>query len=144
MATSVQITLDSPDPARTARFWAAALGYVEQPPPPGFDSWPAFLTTIGVPEEKFGDAAAAVDPEGKGPRIFVQRVPEPKTAKNRMHLDLKIGGGPGVAIEQVKTAVDAEVERLTALGATVVGPVEEYGQYCVVMQDPDGNEFCVD
>lgn len=144
MATDLQITLDSPDPARTAEFWAAALGYIVQPPPPGFDSWEAALRQMGVPEERFDSASAVVDPDGRGPRIFIQKVPEPKTAKNRMHLDLKVGGGPGTPPEQRNAAIEAEAEWLVGLGATRLHAVEEYGQYCVVMQDPDGNEFCVD
>ncbi|MQA01579.1 MAG: VOC family protein [Streptosporangiales bacterium] len=144
MATDLQITFDSPDPARIAAFWAAALGYVVQPPPPGFDSWEAWLRQMGVPEERFNSASAVIDPDGNGPRIFIQQVPEPKIAKNRVHLDLKVGGGPGTPMDQRKAAIDAEADRLVGLGATLVRPVEEMGQYCVVMQDPDGNEFCVD
>ncbi|MQA82793.1 MAG: VOC family protein [Streptosporangiales bacterium] len=144
MATGVQITLDSPDPSRTAEFWAAALGYIVQPPPPGHDSWESWLTSMGIPQSEWNRASACIDPDGTGPRIFIQRVPEPKTAKNRMHLDLKIGRGGQVPLDETKRLIDTEVERLVALGATRLHPVEELGEYCVVMQDPDGNEFCVD
>lgn len=144
MATQVQITFDANDPPRLAEFWAAALGYEIPPPPPGHDSWDDWAVAQAIPEEKWGDARALVDPTGAGPRIFFQKVPEGKTAKNRVHLDLRIGGGPDVPLELRKQRIDAEVDRIEALGAMRLGPVEEHGSYCFVMQDPEGNEFCVD
>src|SRR4051794_10578292 len=118
-----------------ARFWAAALGYKIPDPPPGFATWEAFLESIGVPDEDRKTRSAIVDPDGNGPRIFFQKVPEPKTVKNRVHLDLRIGGGPQTPVAERKALIGAAVERLVALGATVGGPVEEYGQYCVVLRD---------
>ncbi|HUR08566.1 MAG TPA: VOC family protein [Nonomuraea sp.] len=144
MVLTFQVTFDCADPDRLAHFWARALGYKLQDPPHGFDTWDAFLDTIGVPEEKRRDASAVIDPEGKGPRMYFQRVPEPKTAKNRVHLDLRIGGGPQTQLAERRAQIDAAVERLVALGATVVGPVEQYGHYCVVLRDPEGKEFCAD
>ncbi len=143
MTTAVQIVIDCADPARLAGFWSTALGYVVQPPPPGFDSWDAFLTEMGVPESEWNSASAVVDPEGKGPRIFFQRVPEPKTVKNRVHLDLNAGGEHGTPLDERKERVDAEAARLVAEGASVVGPMEQRGEYWVVLRDPEGNEFCV-
>lgn len=144
MALDFQVTFDCADPDRMARFWAAALGYKIPGPPPGFETWDAFLESIGVPEGERDRASAAEDPDGKGPRLYFQRVPEGKVAKNRVHLDLRIGGGPQVPLDQRKARIDADVDRLVGLGATVVGPVEEFGQYCVVLCDPEGNEFCAD
>lgn len=144
MVLTFQVTFDCADPDRLARFWADVLGYRMPDPPTGFATWDAFLATIGVTEDKRDSASAVEDPEGKGPRLFFQRVPEPKTVKNRVHLDLRIGGGPQTPLEERKARIDAAVERLVSLGATVVGPVEEYGQYCVVLRDPEGNEFCAD
>ena len=136
----IQVVVDCADPARLAAFWEQVLpGYAVQAPPPGFDSWPAFLTAQGVPEERFNDASAVV---GDGPRIFFQRVPEAKTAKNRVHLDLHAGGGPGVPLEEQRRRVRAEVERLTALGAALVEEREGLGVVWAVMTDPEGNEFC--
>ncbi|MBO0828861.1 MAG: VOC family protein [Streptosporangiales bacterium] len=143
MTTSVQITFDSPNPARTARFWAAVLGYVVQPPPPGFDSWPAALQSWGVPEDQWDSASALVDPDGAGPRVFIQKVPEPKTAKNRVHLDVNVGGGHEVPFDERKATVTKEVDRLVGLGATRLYENDQTYGYCVVMQDPDGNEFCL-
>jgi hypothetical protein len=120
----------------------AHLGYVQSPPPAGFADWPEFLAAQGVPESEWDSAAALVDPSGVGPRLFFQRVPEPKTAKNRVHLDLGSGGGPSVPVEQQREKVDAAVARLQGLGATFVERAEELGVVRAVMLDPEGNEFC--
>ena len=133
MAHGIQVTIDCANPDRLAHFWAGALHYVVQPPPEGFASWPEFLTSIGVPESEWDSRSACVDPDGKGPRLFFQKVPEGKGAKNRVHLDVNVGGGN----------VDSEVERLVTAGATKVREHDESGDRWVVMQDPEGNEFCV-
>ncbi len=141
--TTFQVTFDAADPAALADFWAAALGYVIPPPPPGHESWDDWARSEGIPKENWSDARALIDPDGSGPRIFIQRVPEPKTSKNRVHLDLNVGGGPGPPGDEERARIDAEVARLTGAGAVVMGPVNQRGQYWVVMQDPEGNEFCV-
>lgn len=143
MAPGIQIVFDAADPRRLAAFWSLALGYVTQPPPPDFDGWDDWARAMGIPEERWNDAHALVDPEGNRPRIFFQRVPEAKTAKNRMHLDVNVGGGHGIGRDERRRRVDAEAERLAGAGATVVGPVEQRDEYWIVMQDPEGNEFCV-
>jgi hypothetical protein len=143
MAIPVQVTIDCADPATLAQFWAAALEYEVQPPPEGFESWPAALTAWGVPESKWNSASAVVDPAGVGPRVFLQRVPEPKSVKNRVHLDLRASDGLGIPVEQRRVQVAATVARLVGLGAREVGQVEEMGSFWTVMQDPEGNEFCV-
>ena len=143
MATGVQVVIDCADPARLAEFWAAALGYVVQEPPAGFATWPDFLRAQGIPESDWNRANAVVDPEGRGPRIYFQRVPEPKTVKNRVHLDLNVSGGLSTPVEARRERVDAEADRLRGLGATRVRAGEEHGEYWVVLQDPEGNEFCV-
>jgi hypothetical protein len=144
MATRVQVVFDCADPDRLAGFWATALHYQLQPPPDGYASWEDLLREIGVPEERWGDASAVVDPDGVGPRLYFQRVPEGKVAKNRVHLDLNVGGGRSTPIDERRRNVDAEVERLTGEGAAVMTPGHvENDDYCVVMQDPERNEFCV-
>jgi Glyoxalase-like domain len=85
---------DCADPDRLARFWAQALGYKLQDPPQGHGTWESWLRDQGIPQERWNDANAVVDPDGRGPRIFFQRVPEAKTTKNRVHLDLNVTGGP--------------------------------------------------
>lgn len=143
MATGVQVVIDCADPARLAEFWAAALGYVVQEPPAGFATWQDFLRAQGIPESDWNRASAVVDPERRGPRIYFQRVPEPKTVKNRVHLDLNVSGGLSTPVEARRERVDAEADRLRGLGATRLRAGDEHGEFWVVMQDPEGNEFCV-
>jgi hypothetical protein len=83
-----------------------------QPPPEGFGTREGFLRAQGIPEEQWHSASAIVDPEGNGPRIYFQTVPEPKVAKNRMHMDLNASGGRDVSLEERIRRVDAERERL--------------------------------
>ncbi|WP_432017285.1 VOC family protein [Streptomyces hydrogenans] len=150
-ALTLQLTVDCADPRRLVPFWAEALRYVPEPPPEGHASWRAYWAAIGVPEEELGDGAgdlpeSLVDPAGVGPRVWFQQVPEPKTGKNRLHLDLKVGGGRAVPLAVRRARVDGEVARLTAIGATVLYAMDEpdgMDYYAVVLQDPEGNEFCV-
>ena len=144
MAIEFQVTFDSADPLTHAAFWVEALRYIEQPPPPEFDSWDAALDAWGVPPEQRGDRTALIDPDGVGPRLYFQRVPEPKTAKNRVHLDLR--AAPGLRGNERAAALDAECTRLVALGASQLYRLEPDGinDLCIVMQDPEGNEFCLD
>jgi hypothetical protein len=144
MATKIQVVMDCADPARQATFWAKALHYVRQAPPEGFDSWEAWARTQGVPEEHVNDFDAILDPDGQGPRFYFQRVPEPKVAKNRMHIDLNVSGPAGVALDERKRRVLEEVARLKVLGASDErGATEKDGEFWVRMNDPEGNEFCV-
>ncbi|MCU0504554.1 MAG: VOC family protein [Chloroflexi bacterium] len=144
MATPIQVVFDCADPDAQARFWAEALHYVLQPPPPGFDSWDAWADSMGIPPEQRNDFSAALDPDGVGPRLFFQRVPEGKVAKNRVHLDVNAGGGRNVPDDERRRRVDAEVARLKALGASDErGAMDRHGEYWVRMNDPEGNEFCV-
>lgn len=142
MAHGFQVTFDARDPAALARFWAIALGYERQPPPPGFDSWEAFAEARGIPADRWGDYDALVDPDGRGPRLFFQRVPEGKTAKNRVHLD--VDAGAGIADESERhAAIEAHAARLEDAGGRMVGRFDEPTGWWIVMQDPEGNEFCV-
>ena len=77
------------------------------------------------------------------PRIFFQRVPEPKTVKNRLHVDVNVGGPLDTPPDERRSRIDAEVERLAGLGATRVHEKEELGERWVLMLDPEGNEFDV-
>ena len=141
MATGVQVVIDCADPAALAPFWAEALGYVVQPPPPGFESWPDWLRKQGIPEQSWNDASAVVDPDRSGPRIFLKRVPELKSVKNRVHLDLNVTGG--VPPDEADEKLEAEAKRLEALGATRVRRMSEWSSRWIVMHDPEGNEFCL-
>jgi len=142
-AKTVQVTFDCADPRALSTFWNATLGYEFPPPPPGFDSWDAFSESL--PPEKRNMASASEDPAGAGPRLFFQQVPEGKTAKNRVHLDVR--AAPGLQGDERMAALEAEHERLVALGATRVEryePAPPMGAGHIVMQDPEGNEFCLD
>jgi glyoxalase superfamily protein len=141
VATSIQVVFDCADPDKLATFWATALHYKKQDPPAGFDSWEAFLKAQGIPESEWNSASAVVDPDGGGPRIYFQQVPEGKVVKNRVHLDLNVGGSRTAPPEERRRRIDAEVERLVGLQARKVKAVEERGEYFVNMLDPEGNEF---
>ncbi|MCW2523389.1 MAG: hypothetical protein JWO63_1724, partial [Frankiales bacterium] len=118
MVVEFQVTFDSANPGAQAAFWADALHYVLQPPPSGFPSWDAALDAWGVPAERRNDRAAVIDPAGVGPRLFFQRVPEPRTSKNRVHLDLRAAAG--LAGDARLVALEAECSRLVELGASRV------------------------
>jgi hypothetical protein len=140
-----QLTVDAHDPAALARFWSVALGY-QATPPDGGESWHAHYRA------RLGDDAAfedrLFDPAGHGPAIWFQRVPEAKAGKNRLHLDLyPAGRDDALPTARRVEVVDAKVDELVALGASVVrrtrGDEPGDAYYFVVMQDPEGNEFCV-
>jgi hypothetical protein len=143
MGPTFQVTFDCADPRRMMAFWSEALGYHIPAPPDGHESWEAWLAAQGVPEEHWNSRGAVEDPEGVRPRIFFQQVPEAKAGKNRVHLDVNVGGGRKVSHEERTARVRAEVPRLEALGATKVREAEERGEFWIVMLDPEGNEFCL-
>ena len=143
MAFKLQIVFDCKDPGSLARFYAEALHYKKQDPPTGFSSWEAWLKDKGIPEEEWNSADAIVDPAGTGPRIYFQQMDTPKLGKNRLHIDINASSGSRVSISEREKQVNVEVERLKKIGATKDHELEEAGEFCVIMRDPDGNEFCV-
>ncbi len=146
MAVSYQLVIDCTATDVLAEFWAEALHYVIAPPPPGFDSWDEFYRSIGVPEEELdGRADRIVDPNGEGPAVWFQVVPEQKSIKNRIHIDVNATGDRGQPLDVRRELVEAEVARLVALGATRLRANAEEGldHYAVAMTDPEGNEFDV-
>ena len=126
MATHWTLGCDANDPHRVAEFWALALGYMAEP---GYDD---------------PDGASIVDPDGRGPAIGFLRVPEGKTAKNRMHIDIRVAGDGPWDMAEREQLIRAKVPQLVAAGASVVRE-ERYDEHLghVVMLDPEGNEFCV-
>ncbi|HEX5861775.1 MAG TPA: VOC family protein [Nocardioides sp.] len=114
-----QVTFDCAEPERVAHFWAEVLGYEQQGP-------------------------VCVDPSGVGPRLYFQRVPEGKVVKNRVHLDVRVG--TGLVGEERLAALEAECARLLPLGAARVRllTADDENESCLVMQDIEGNEFCLD
>ena len=116
-----QVTFDCAEPRRVAQFWCHVLGYV--------------IEDSGV---------VCVDPTGTGPRLYFQRVPERKVVKNRVHLDVRVG--TGLVGSQRLAELETECARLVALGAVRVRllPADVEEESCIVMQDVEGNEFCLD
>jgi hypothetical protein len=139
--------MDCADPARLAAFWALVLDYEEPPPPDGHGTWQEWIIAQGWPEEAWNSANALQDPDGIGPRIYFQRVPESKVVKNRVHLDVNISGGKKVPLEERRRRVQRKAEQLVEQGARILRvrdqPEREPDYYGVVMQDPEGNEFCL-
>jgi len=139
MAIRFQITYDCADPHAMARFWAAALGYEKE----GHGAFVAALLDAGAIKDgdtveadghvQFADVSACRDPDEAGPRIYFQRVPEPKASKNRLHLDLHVG----------QERYEAEADRLEQLGARRLWYSDDRGAKCWTMADIEGNEFCV-
>ncbi|MEU7075291.1 VOC family protein [Streptomyces narbonensis] len=127
MAKEFQVTFDCADPGAQAVFWAHALGYTVPPAPQDPNTW-----------------AAITDPEGKGPRIYFQTVPEGKTVKNRLHLDVR--SAPGLTGDERMADLEVEAARLEALGAKRLYRLEsdDENEGIIVMGDPEGNEFCLD
>lgn len=139
MAVSFDFTLDCADAQLLADFWKTALGYVDQPPPPPFATREEWLEQFDLPEgETVDDGAWLCDPDGVAPNLAILKVPEPKTAKNRLHIDIRVPGHGSP--EERWRRITAEGERLVAAGATIVATVAGHH---LVMQDPEGNEFCV-
>ncbi len=144
MSTEFQVTIDCKDPPRMCAFWASALGYELEPPPKGFASWDEYWKMVGVSEDDLGIGPdSIVDPTGLGPRIWFHIVEERKSVKNRLHFDLRVGGGRAAPLEVRRQRVEAEVERLVHHGATRLETWSEEGldHYAVAMLDPEGNEF---
>jgi Glyoxalase-like domain len=124
------ITFDCESPNRVADFWCAVLGYVKQDvselPLNDDPSSPLYRDSF----------AAALHPAGRwvGPRLFFQRVPEGKTVKNRLHIDVNVGD---------EATMEAEADRLVGLGARRVQRYEEHDEVWIWMEDVEGNEFCI-
>lgn len=129
MSTRIQVVIDCADPGSLIQFWGAALGYEIQFPTGSEEEKRLLAEHPGLE----GTAAAAIDPEGIRPRLFLQRVPEAKITKNRVHLDLSVPD------------MEAESQRLQGLGASVLSGVQTgtFGERWIVMADPEGNEFDV-
>ena len=147
MGTGLGLTLDCTDAKLLAAFWKTALGYVDEPPPAPFRTREEWLASFDLPEDEaeddgeggaVDDAAWLCDPDGVGPRLSILPVPEPKSAKNRLHIDLRVPGRGGP--DERWARIRAESDRLVQAGGTVLAV---FAGHHVVMADPEGNEFCV-
>lgn len=138
MSVRIGLTFDCADAVRLAAFWKVALGYEDNPPPVPYTSIQEWLTALGEPDTSPEDGAWLRDPSGIGPSLSILRVPEPKVAKNRLHIDIRVSAGVGP--EDRWDAVTAKVAELTKAGARTLR--EDPGHH-VTMADPEGNEFCV-
>jgi Glyoxalase-like domain len=146
VAVSFQVVFDCAEPDKLAHFWANALGYTIERPPPGFDSWMAYWRSKGLPDdENYEGDDSIVDPRGEGPRIWFHQVPEAKVVKNRLHLDIGASGGQSAPLETRKQRIELAAEGLVRLGATRIETLQQAGldHYAVAMLDPEGNEFDV-
>jgi hypothetical protein len=126
MSTHWTLGCDAADPHRIAAFWAFALGYVAEP---GYDD---------------PHGASIIDPDGVRPAISFLQVPEGKTTKNRMHIDIRVAGEQPGDMADREQRIRAKAAELATAGATTVRE-QFYGELLghVVMLDPEGNEFCV-
>jgi hypothetical protein len=148
MALEVQVVIDCHHPRALGQFWMLALGYVEEPPPPPFGTWDEAMDAWGIgPDDDRDPAYAVIDPDGAGPRVFFQKVPEDKTVKNRVHLDVRWSAAQGVSMQDRAGKLAAAREHaatLVAAGGVVLREVDDPREGAwVVMADPEGNEFCV-
>ncbi|MCX5391163.1 VOC family protein [Streptomyces sp. NBC_00094] len=128
MAKEIQVAYDCADPLAQATFWAEALGYRLPPSSEPENTW-----------------AAISDPDGKGPRLYFQMVPEGRTAaKNRLHLDVR--SAPGLTGDERMAVLELEAARLEGLGAKRLYRLDadSENEGIIVMDDPEGNIFCLD
>ena len=149
---AIQIVIDCADPARLVGFWSLALSYVPSPPPPEFATWNDWYRSVGVPDEELdltGDGTdRLIDPAGASPPIWFQAVPEGKSVKNRLHLDIFVGRddhGVKLPYEERRRRVRAKADQLLAVGASELRLEDDpgYERFFVTLADPEGNEFCL-
>ena len=141
MGVPIGIVIDCANPARVGEFWRDALDYEDRPPPAPYESWDAYDAAHGMAPEESG--CMIQDPDGVGPTLFFQLVPEGKVVKNRVHVDIKISRGAGPSIDAQIARIEAGVDPLVARGATLVRRNADPEDYFIVLQDPEGNEFCL-
>jgi hypothetical protein len=135
MAIQMDLTFDCVRAATLAEFWKTALGYEDEPPPAPFATREQWAASFGEPDEDEGDGAWLRDPSGRGPRLVLLEVPEPKVAKNRLHIDIRVGKSP-----DQWAGITAKADELVAAGGRVL---TTFAGHHIVMADPEGNEFCV-
>ncbi|MEJ7704189.1 MAG: VOC family protein [Geodermatophilaceae bacterium] len=140
MSLSLQVSFDADDPPTLAQFWAAALGYVLAAAARRLRQL-AGLRRVGRAGRQTRSTiiAALMDPDGRRPRLFFQKVPEGKQAKNRVHLDVNVGAPDH---DWAKVTVARRAAAREAGGTIVEERTDEMSRW-IVMLDPEGNEFCL-
>ncbi|MFF7245154.1 VOC family protein [Embleya sp. NPDC008237] len=139
MTVYISLTLDCANAPLVADFWKTALGYIDEPPPAPFETRAEWFASFDLPDDESPDDSAWLcDPKGVGPRLSILKVPEPKTVKNRLHIDIRVPGHGSP--EESWERIGAEAARLVAAGGTIL---HEYTGHHFLMADPEGNEFCV-
>ncbi|HEX9978795.1 MAG TPA: VOC family protein [Acidimicrobiia bacterium] len=142
MSHSIQVVIACSDPDRLASFWAEALGYVLQPPPPGYATWDEFADAVGIPVEHRNDLSACVDPAGIGPRLLFERY-DGGAPNQRVHVDVN-SIGKSLSPEERAVGLEEERSRLESLGATFHRSATGMaGEHWYEFHDPEGNWFCV-
>jgi hypothetical protein len=139
----IHIVFDCADPDRLARFWMVALPGYDFPsgPPDGFATWEEWADANRIPEDQRNAGRTIVDRKGNRPDIFFLRVPESKVVKNRVHLDVKAGGR--LPATERRARIEEVGRGLVAAGGSVQQRFDDQEGFWLVMQDPEGNEFCV-
>ena len=131
------VTIDCRDPVTLAAFWRDVLDYQDDPAPEGYSSWAEYDAANGVSPDAAEAGATIVDPTGVGPRLYFQKVSEPKSVKNRVHLDVVASGARQWA------EVQAAADRVVAAGGRILRTSDDPNDRFIVAGDPEGNEFCL-
>ena len=141
------MTIDCRDPAALVSFWQPLLGYAVPAPPSPHTTWRDWYRSVGVPAEEIaGDGADRLaPPDGVGLPIWFQVVPEGKTVKNRLHLDLRVSGGRQVPRDERRRDIESAVAEVRRRGGALIrwGEDDQTDHVFAVMADPEGNEFCL-
>lgn len=147
MADFFQLVVDCRDPSRLVTFWQPILGYHVPPPPEPHETWRSWYVSVGVPAGEIdGDGTDRLTPpDGHGVALWFQPVPEPKTLKNRLHLDLRVSGGRAEPHESRRAAVQAAVDDVVDRGGSLLRWTDDEAadHVAALMADPEGNEFCL-
>ncbi len=131
------VTIDCRDPLTLAAFWREVLDYQDDPAPEGYSSWADYDAANGVSDDDAAAGATIIDPNGAGPRLYFQKVPEVKSAKNRVHLDVTVSESRQWA------EVQAAADRVVGAGGRILRVSDDPNDRFIVVTDPEGNEFCL-
>ncbi len=140
MAHTIGFALDCVNPTKLAEFWKLALGYEDEPPPPPFKTREEWVASFDLSDDDQEDGAWLHDPDGRGPRMFLQETHEPRVGmKNRIHLDIRVANRDDPEAKRWADITEKSA-LLIAAGASIVRENTGLG---IWMRDPEGNDFCV-